>query len=232
MFVFATAELYITNKIEFWFGYSNVFIPVVILCICLLIAAFLFSIIVPDTIVRFCIYLIACLNLAIYIQGNYLASGYGELNGSFHQTGRVYHGGTLDRSYRYELGTKLYFNNQATANIHEISGFSRNEGTHTWTNGKTSEMMFELDTPVDSNLVLNMEYWTMGGEERVIVNVNGKQVYDYVADGNESVNIFIPREYVLGQDIALKFEFPDAHANENDSRFMALAMKSITISKY
>lgn len=143
---------------------------------------------------------------------------------------------TFEDIYHYSLGEELSFTSQiTTANKYCINGFSGNEPQFTWTNGNCAEMQFNIDEKY-KDLLLNLEYIRIFGvSQHVIIYANNHEVANYVATGAEIKTIIIPEEYVEDGLLTLRFELPDADSPLNrgestDSRLLALAMKSLTIT--
>lgn len=138
----------------------------------------------------------------------------------------------------YELGRMLSFekNHGATGNKYAIRGFSGAESSHTWTMGKEAEMEFFLVNS-KNDLELAMEYWTFNGIQPVRIYANNQIIADYIANGVENRSFVISKE-IIGEDkkLILRFELPRAHSpaslnQSNDTRELALAMKSFVISE-
>ena len=144
-------------------------------------------------------------------------------------TGTVYHENTLHLSRDYTPGTVLWFDERDTARGYYVSGFSRNEATHTWTDGNDAEMLFLLPE-VPGDLILNLQHGVSNGEQTVEVSVNGQLIETYTAKGNTDHSVRIPTGVVTGKELRLHLHLPDAHSPSTDSRLLALKMKSITIS--
>ena len=144
-------------------------------------------------------------------------------------TGTVYHENTLHLSRDYIPGTVLWFDERDTARGYFVSGFSRNEATHTWTDGTDAEMLFLLqETPGD--LVLTMQYGTSQGEQTMEIFVNDQLIEAYTAKGNSEHSVLIPAGTVAGTELRLHLHLPDARAPATDPRLLALKMKSLVIS--
>lgn len=149
-------------------------------------------------------------------------------------TGNVFEGNTDAQTYQYRLGDLLSFTKDATANAYCRSGFSKNEATHTWTDGEEAEMCFELNGTYD-DLLLDMDYGVYAPPQRVQVYVNGNEVTDFVASGDEHRSIRIPGALIKDGRMELRFAFPDAvspkeKGESTDARKLALSMYGICIS--
>ena len=153
-----------------------------------------------------------------------------------YKTGTIYHQDSLNVSYDYTLGTKLFFSIEATANKYEKLGFSKNEGHYTWTDGEESKMLFEIKDKNFDNLELLMTYYPFTKVQNVVVYANDNIVADYIASKKEEKKIIIPKEYVQDNILELKFEFPGAitpfeYTGANDgTRLLSFQMYDITIS--
>ena len=136
----------------------------------------------------------------------------------------------------YKFGIPLSFsgNYGATGNKYIVKGFSREEPTHTWTEGPEAELRFVLEPP-EKNLELIMEYGTFDGRQPVRIYANDQMIADYVAEGEEKRSLVIPKDTV-GADgcLALRFELPGARSPasqglSSDTRNLALSFSSIVI---
>ena len=98
----------------------------------------------------------------------------------------------------------------------------------------TAEMKFVLKRKKPQNLLLNLEYSTFNGKQRVKLYANDVLIADYVADGDEVKTLALPNEVVQNRALLFRFELPDAVSPltlgiSADSRALALAMRSISI---
>lgn len=164
----------------------------------------------------------------------YASSGYAGDAGSFYTTGKIYYGNSKKTNHNYKLGTQLSFESLGTANQFAKHGFSKNEGTHTWTDGIVAEMEFKLKGKY-KNIKLDMTYKPYG-KQSVVVYANGTLVADYVARREEAKSVVIPGDCV-GKDktLILRFSLPNAVAPSKlglskDGRRLALAFHSLTLS--
>lgn len=143
-------------------------------------------------------------------------------------TGTVYHENTLHLSRDYEPGTTVYFDERDTGRNYIVSGFSKNEGYFTWTDGKTVEMAFELPEVPGGALRLILEHGT-NGQQHVEVFVNEISVGAYDASEEDHYTIPIPKGTVTENEFRLRLELPDACSSETDPRELGLSMKSLVI---
>lgn len=154
---------------------------------------------------------------------------------SFYLTGQVFKGNTKYESYGYQIGEKLSFKEEATANFYCKSGFYKNEATHTWVGeGGSAEMYFELVGKYD-DLLLELEYGTYAPPQEVKIYANGNMIAEYVASGQEQKQIKIPKEYMEDDKLSVKFEFPNTVSpaelkESSDKRKLALCMYGVCIS--
>lgn len=137
--------------------------------------------------------------------------------------------------YSYELGNQLSFMEDATAKDYCVYGFSRNEGSGTWTDGNSAQMRFDIIGDFD-NLRIKLEYGrTYALGQRVIVSANERKVAEFIAAGKEEKEIIIPGEYLDNGNLVLQLELPGAVSPEsrgesNDGRKLAIWMEGITIT--
>lgn len=153
---------------------------------------------------------------------------------SIYLTGTVFSESQGQENYEYQIGKELSFQEDATANAYCLSGFSKNEGTHTWTDGTSANMHFELKGKY-RNLLLHIGYSVFSPPRKVKVYANGNIIADFDAAGEEEQSIFIPGEYVDDGILDLEFEFPEAMSQEDligygDMRKMTLSMYHLSIS--
>lgn len=137
----------------------------------------------------------------------------------------------------YTLGTPLSFAEGETANQYCVSGFSSNEGTHTWTEGTEALLRFDIDN-MDKNLALYLDYdMVIGGSQTVRIYANDVFITEYVAEQAEEKEIIIPKD-TIGEDgtLFVKLELPDADSPynlgmSNDVRLLALMMRGIRLEQ-
>ena len=151
------------------------------------------------------------------------------------KTGVVLYENAAHLSRDYTPGTVLYFDERNTARRFLVSGFARNEATHTWTSGYDAEMLFDLPEPPGA-LVLEMKHSTSNGAQTVEVFVNDRLIETYVADGSTDKSVLIPAGTVAGTELRLRLHLPDAVSplslgkSNGDKRILALKMKTLVIS--
>lgn len=115
------------------------------------------------------------------------------------------------------------------------SGFSYAEPAHIWTNDSKATLLFNLKEKVD-NLQMDISYSTYNGIQPVRIYANDMLITKYEANGAEEKSIIIPGEYIKDGELILTFEFTNAIApadidpNNKDSRKLALAFHSLTLS--
>lgn len=136
----------------------------------------------------------------------------------------------------YQLGETLTFYDTATAAPYCRSGFSLNEGTHTWTEGNFAKMYFQLEGEHE-DLALDFSYTMVyGSSQRVIVYANGYETANLTVTEPGSQTVRIPKEYVADDSLELEFWLPDAVSpavNEGsaDTRALALGMSELCIER-
>ncbi len=140
-----------------------------------------------------------------------------------------------DGYFAYHRGDDMYFSeeNGAVAVQYCLEGISHPERKFTWTNGKKMVMRlcpFGFDGMPRS---LTLHYKTFLDQEHVSVIVNGVEIADYVASGEEKKTIGIPSECASADGyIALTLLLPDATSpkalkRSADSRLLALKLFSV-----
>ena len=81
-FVFGPASFYLTNGGEFWFSFSDV-LPICIVCALTAgIALFGLGVLLQGSLRRYYVCLLLGISMGLYIQGNYVGTDYGVLDGS------------------------------------------------------------------------------------------------------------------------------------------------------
>ena len=169
-----------------------------------------------------------------------------EINGTasdkknIKETGIVYYGDSnkdvKDGANIYKLGTNVFFTSEATGNKYAKKGFSKNEGTHTWTEGNESELLFFVKEK-HKDLLLNLEYTVFNSTQIVDLYVNDSYVLSWEAKGRETKTLIIPREIVgNNKTIKVDFKFPNACSPFDlginpDRRILALAFISLNLSR-
>lgn len=161
----------------------------------------------------------------------YSSHGHASDQSGYKETGVVYHGNMTGNVDRYRIGMALSFANEETANPYCTKGFSKNEGTGTWTDETESEMFFPLSKRENKDLVLRMRYGTLLDNQRVYLYLNGHNVAQYIAVSGTK-EVLIPKAYVDGEELHLWFDLPDAKSPRSigmnsDSRVLCLDMKEI-----
>lgn len=137
-------------------------------------------------------------------------------------------------NYIYNLNESLSFGSAMSANKYCVYGFSWNEEYFTWTDGKNAVMQFNI-TDNYEDLLLTLEYGTYLSSERVKIYANENEIADYIAQGEEVKEFFIPGQYIEDGMLVLRFELPDAispreRGESEDSRQVAIWMKTLTLS--
>lgn len=111
----------------------------------------------------------------------------------------------------YELGTRLSFGEEQSANPYVNSGISENEGDSTWLVSKQTVVSFNLNTMPQKNLLFHMGVESVfAGEQSVIAKVNNKVVYSGVIRDNQNLEFVIPQKYIIDSNLVVYLTFPDA----------------------
>ncbi len=142
-----------------------------------------------------------------------------------------------DGYFACHCGEELHFGEEdgAVAVQYCVEGASHPENKFTWTNGKKLQMRLRplrLDAPPRS---FTLHYMTFLQEERVTVVVNGVQVADYIASGEERKTFAIPSgDASADEDVNILLLLPDATSprdlNMNqDGRQLALRLFSVRL---
>lgn len=115
------------------------------------------------------------------------------------------------------------------------SGFSNTEKKFIWTDGTKAILEFNLDTQVD-NIQVDLSYHTYNGIQPVSIYANNIFITEYEANGYEEKSIIVPGKYIKNGKLILELRLMNAIApadiepNNNDTRKLALAFYSITLS--
>ncbi len=167
----------------------------------------------------------------------YAVEGKAWDNDNVQKTGTVYHGDSLNLSHDYTLGDEVSFAAADTARNYIVSGFSTNEGTHTWTVGNTAVLAFDLKDAQDTDLLVKIKLYTVyNAPQNVQIYAGDKLVSKFVLGKKEQIKPFgIPAEYVKDGHLELKFVMPDAVSPRSlgissDSRNLALGFKTLVIT--
>lgn len=115
------------------------------------------------------------------------------------------------------------------------TGFSYSEKKFIWTDGPKAILNFNLDERAD-NVQIDLSYDTYNGIQSVSVYANNIFITEYESNGYEEKSIIIPSEYIKDGKLILELQLANAIApadiepNNNDTRKLALAFYSITLS--
>lgn len=132
----------------------------------------------------------------------------------------------------YTIGDTIDFSDGGSGNLFTVSGFSKSEGSHTWSDSKVSELYIPLEEAIDGPLTMDIRIAKIIDElQAVRISVNGTLIFDGVI-GDTRFSIDIPAEVLGTEEIQIIFEYPNATASENDPRELALAFVSLRLSKY
>jgi len=139
------------------------------------------------------------------------------------------------QAYHYDVGTELSFRKESpTANTYMIHGFSDNEDSFTWTNGKRTDMLFRFDSE-GKDLCLTMHYGVFSPPQTVRLFLNGHLLDEYTASQEEEKKVDLPAELVSERSAYLMLLLPDAVSpkeigESDDGRLLSLKFESLTIS--
>lgn len=153
-------------------------------------------------------------------------------------TGVVYHENTLKKDRSYRPGTTIWFDERDTARNYLVSGFSKNEGNFTWTDGHDAELRFELEQ-VPGALTIRLGHGIRGTKQQVDVWVNDQFVGTYTAETKDTTiyTVNVPSGVVTGKELNIRLHLPDASApadtnvTDSDTRLLGLSMVSLAIDK-
>lgn len=146
-------------------------------------------------------------------------------------TGKTYDIFKTEASDSYELGTKLDFNLNGTANAYVLKGLSKLESDYTCTNGNELVISIPLDYNDSEDLYFEINCYIIFGRQRIGVTVNDKELNWYDLTEN-TLRFVIPADYVSGKGkLDITLELPDADEREDEGRSMSMAMYNMVIDK-
>ena len=154
----------------------------------------------------------------------------------------VYHGNSKINREEYTLGTLLSFGLEANGNQYCVSGFSKNEGTHTWTDGQQAFLTLPMhDKNFNILMQINFSPFLVPGkldQQRIKVSAGEQELGEWVVTktGNQSKEIIIPKTLLKDSKLKIELDFPDAASPQqfdlsSDSRMLGIAISSITFDK-
>ena len=79
---FGTVELYISNKSEFWFSYSDLLPILIVFAALTFLISLVVVLIIPYKCLNYVVSILYGMALLLYIQGNFLPNNYGQLDGT------------------------------------------------------------------------------------------------------------------------------------------------------
>lgn len=129
---------------------------------------------------------------------------------------------------------KFYFDGRATGNAYCISGFSKNEGSHTWTQGNEAIWKIPYSEPLRKDLGIELQLVAqITGYQRVGITINGNFLNWYVVT-DRILNFKVPKELIYGaQNLEIRFQLPDAASpSAYEPRLLSLAFYSMTIKEW
>jgi hypothetical protein len=138
-------------------------------------------------------------------------------------------------------GYNITFGKGGNAEKYQKGGWSGPEEGFTWTDGKSATLLIPIGPP-KSDIIMNLSIYTplvVPGKlenQRVIINVNGRKVVEWIITDAGEYNIKIPKDYIKGYFLNVGFELPDAARPidlgiNTDTRELALAIKTIKLSE-
>lgn len=117
------------------------------------------------------------------------------------------------------------------------SGWSGNEPTHTWSDGKKAIVSLPLDDALlQSDIKVTLETKSLGDKQSATFVVNGKEVAKNDFKGESTFSFIISKSDLISKPLLIEVDLPDAKSPKelkinDDARVLALALKSITVSK-
>lgn len=113
----------------------------------------------------------------------------------------------------------------------DFTGWSDPEQDFRWSLGKHVALAFMLGSDVESVKRKIIVHFTPLDSQHVIINLNGKKIYDGVLEKPlEEISINIPEDGFIAGKNRLDFDLPDAHAPGTvDTRVLAIAFRDMLI---
>ena len=81
LFLFAPLQMYIGNLSEWWFSITDVLFPSLAVCVTAGVLLFLFGLMLKEKVLPYSICLLIGVCAALFVQGNFVGTDYGVLNG-------------------------------------------------------------------------------------------------------------------------------------------------------
>ncbi len=137
----------------------------------------------------------------------------------------------------YKYGQDIVFGETGNASYYQWDGWSFPEKGHTWTNGRSASLVFEVEEP-KTDLILKatlLPYTAQNvNHQRVDIYINGTKVDKWLVNKAGDYTTIIPKELVNYSALRILFNLPDAisprELNVNtDQRQLALAMQRLVI---
>lgn len=131
---------------------------------------------------------------------------------------------------RYEIGTMIEF----ADDLYFGRGWSVNEGSHRWTDGKHAEIGFELgniNAMHQFSLVLDAAM-TIGGQ-RVRASINANPIGEKTINGKGNIDFTFPGDFLkMNSKNTISLDLPDARPpGTGDSRVLGIALGSMIIQE-
>ena len=137
----------------------------------------------------------------------------------------------------YKYGSEIRFGKGGNAHHYQVYGWSGPEEGFTWTEGLNASLLIPVETP-DTDLVLKAKVSPFISNnltnQRVIISVSDGKLGEWNVTTNGGYEIKIPKKYITGSSLLLRFELPDACSPaqlgvSEDRRRLGIAFQSIVI---
>lgn len=141
---------------------------------------------------------------------------------------------------QYEYGTEIQFGMTGNADPFMGVGWSTCHSRHCWTNGNRSTVHIPVKT-VGKDLMLHARFRAFVDkikvpQQRIRVSVNDTQLTEWIVTEkkNQDAMVRIPAKLVIGEEIDIAFDFPDATSPKSiglggDPRMLGVAMMSLRL---
>lgn len=156
------------------------------------------------------------------------------LKGKFKYTSKGVIAAPLSRK-NYQVGQPVLFSEGGESEVYILSGWSKQEPTHRWTNGSFAGLSFQLNNRPKRDMVLRL--WGQGFSEngsnifqKIKVEVNKEQVAYWEMRENNKYEAPIPLYLVPDGRINIVFEISNPGSSE-DSRQLGLAVFKLVIDE-
>jgi hypothetical protein len=143
----------------------------------------------------------------------------------------------------YSWGTVLQLNNKSDLKPYLDKGWSAPEASHTWSNGKSSNIRMHISPPKAEQMELTCSVSpflvpSKGlTQQKVGISINGISVGDFVITNPQKIKVTFSKNLIANSnEMNVGFSLPDAAVGKDmgvagEGRMLGLAFYSITIKE-